>query len=221
MSEKGIEISGHQSQRIAISSHGVEIRHRGKPVSSTFAGAGYAYLLIDCSGSMAGDKLNQAKRGASQFAKDALSKGYSTGLIQFDSSTSLLSEPTREISLLERYLSGMIAGGSTNMAAAIRLAHRQFTGKAGFRAMVIVTDGMPDSVGGSLKAGKDAKKDGIDIITIGTDDADQEFLKKLSSRADLGIKVSREQFEQSIASSAKMLPASTRTETRPERKPSD
>lgn len=211
MSEKGIEISGPHNQQIAISSDGIEIRHRGKPVSSTLAGAGYAYLVIDCSSSMAGDKLNQAKRGASRFARDALSKGYSTGLIQFDSSASLLSEPTKEISVLERYLSGMVAGGSTNMAAAIRLAHEQLVGKTGFRAMVIVTDGMPDSVSDSLRAGKDAKKDGIDIITIGTDDADQEFLKKLSSRAELGAKVSREQFEQSIASSVKMLPSDTNT----------
>ncbi len=212
MPEKGIDISGRRNQQIAISSRGLEIQHRGKPVSSTVAGAGHAYLVIDCSSSMAGDKLNQAKKGASRFAKDALSKGYSTGLIQFDSSASLLSEPTREISVLERCLAGMVAGGSTNMAAAIRLAHRQLAGRAGFRAMVVVTDGVPDNVGDSLKAGKDAKKDGIDIITIGTDDADHEFLKKLSSRAELGIKVSREQFEQSIASSAKMLPAKTRTE---------
>jgi Mg-chelatase subunit ChlD len=215
MSEKGIEINSSQNRQITISSHGVEIRHRGKPVSSVFARAGYAYLLIDCSGSMAGDKLNQAKRGASRFATDALSKGYYTGLIQFDTYASLLAEPTKEISLLERCLSGVVVGGSTNMAEAIILAHRQLTGKAGFRAIVIVTDGMPDSVDDSLKAGKDTKKDGIDIITIGTDDADQKFLKKLSSRADLGIKVSREHFEQSIASSVKMLPTSGRKETRP------
>lgn len=215
MSEKGIEINSSQNQKITISSQGLEIRHRGKPVSSVFARAGYAYLLIDCSGSMAGDKLNQAKRGASRFATDALSKGYYTGLIQFDTYASLLAEPTKEISLLERCLSSVVVGGSTNMAEAIILAHRQLTGKAGFRAIVIVTDGMPDSVEESLAAGSNVKKDGIDIITIGTDDADQEFLKKLSSRADLGIKVEREQLEQSIASSVKMLPTSRRKETRP------
>jgi len=169
---------------------------------------------------MAREKLNQAKKGALRFAEDASSKGYSTGLIQFDSSSSLLSEPTGEISVLERYLAGMVAGGSTNMAAAIRLAHRQLVGRTGFRTMVIITDGIPDNVGDSLKAGKDAIKDGIDIITIGTDDADQDFLKKLSSRAELGIKVSREHFEQSIASSAKMLPTNTRIEGLPDKKTS-
>lgn len=208
MSEKGIEITSHSgNQQVVLSSQGIEIQHRGKPVSTRMAGTGYAYLVIDCSGSMEGNKLNQAKKGALRFAKDALFKGYATGLIQFHSSAMHLSEPTKEIPDLERQLTRMEAGGSTNMADAIRLAHCRLAQREGLRAMVIVTDGMPDSVNNSLKAGRDAKKDGIDIITIGTDDADQDFLKKLSSRAELAIKVSREQFEQSIASSVKMLPA--------------
>ena len=68
------------------------------------------------------------------------------------------------------------------------------------------TDGQPDKVGAALKAGQAAKDDGIDIITIGTDDADQEFLKKLASRADLGRRVSQEKFAQGIASASQLLP---------------
>ena len=209
MSDKDIEINSSSNYGIAISSHSIEIQHKGKPVISALAEVGFAYLVIDCSGSMAGDKLNQAQKGALHFAKEALSKNYSTGLIQFDSYPNHLSEPTREISILKQCLERMVAGGSTNMAAAIRIAHRKLAKKTGSRAMVIVTDGMPDNVADSLKAGIEAKKDNIDIITIGTDDANQEFLKKLSSRSELGVKVSREQFEQGIASSAKMLRVST------------
>jgi len=46
--------------------------------------------------------------------------------------------------------------------------------------MVIATDGQPDNIPLSLKAGQIAKENGIEIITIGTDDAVQEFLKTIS-----------------------------------------
>jgi len=67
---------------------------------------------------------------------------------------------------------------------------------------------MPNSPGdpqSSLKAGEFAKSQHIDIIAIGTDDADQTFLKELASRSELGIKVSRENLEQIITSSVKLL----------------
>jgi len=53
----------------------------------------------------------------------------------------------------------------------------------------------------------EAKNAGIEIITIGTDDADEEFLRLLASRKELATKVIREQLGQAIADAAKMLPA--------------
>jgi len=55
-----------------------------------------------------------------------------------------------------------------------------------------------------------AKERGIEIIAIGTDDADKDFLSRLASRSDLMVKVSRELLGQSIASAAKMLPGPSR-----------
>jgi len=209
--EKGIEIARQQSDgRAAISEHGIEIRYKGKPVDAKEIHGGYVYLVVDCSGSMEGDKLNQAKKGALNFAKDALIKGYYTGLIRFDSSASLLCEPQRETSALERCLKQLETGDTTNMAEAINLAHTQLKGISRSRVMVIITDGMPngpDDPEASLRAGERAKKDGIDIITIGTDDADHSFLKKLASRSELGIKVSSKQLQQTITASVRMLPA--------------
>jgi len=205
-SGKGIEIIKTQDKRITVSQEGIEIKREGKPISFEAPTVGFVYLAVDCSGSMSGDKLSQAKSGAINFAKDALEKGYLTGLIQFESSAAHLCEPTKEISVLEKYLKQIGAGGSTNMAEAIQIAHQRLGKKKGLRVMVIATDGMPDSKGKALDKAQQAKKEGIEIITIGTDDADRNFLKKLASRTDLGVKVAREQFGESITSAAKMLP---------------
>ncbi len=203
------KISPPKDTHISISQKGIEIRHEGKPVSSSSGLTGYVYLLVDCSASMEGDKLKQAKKGALNFAKDALGKGYFTGLIRFDSSPKLICEPFKDVSNLEKRLVGLEIGDTTHMAKAINLAHELLKEMPGTRVIVVVTDGMPNGPGdpvASLNAGQNAKKNGIDIIAIGTDDADQEFLKRLASRAELGIKVPSKQLEKTITSSAKMLP---------------
>ena len=51
---------------------------------------GTAYLLIDCSESMTGEKLKQARSGAGDFILRALAKGYGVGLISFDDRASVL-----------------------------------------------------------------------------------------------------------------------------------
>jgi Mg-chelatase subunit ChlD len=166
------------------------------------------YLLLDTSGSMEGQKLAQAKRGAINFAEDARSKGYAVGLIQFSSTATHLCEPQRDISVLNQYLERIYADGSTNMTDVILLALQRMSDRKGYRAVVIVTDGMPDSQETALEAAQEAKANGIDILTIGTDDADRDFLAKLASKTELSVKVLSERLEQGITSMAKLLPLS-------------
>ena len=168
----------------------------------------FVYLLLDTSGSMEGQNLVQAKRGAINFAEDARSKGYARGLIQFSSTATHLCEPQRDILVLNQYLERIYADGSTNMTDAILLALQKMSDRKGYRAVVIVTDGMPDSQETALEAAQEAKANGIDILTIGTDDADRDFLAKLASKTELSVKVSSDRLEQGVTSMAKMLPLS-------------
>lgn len=200
--EKGIEL---YKQNIAISNGGVEIRYHKRP--SHFETNGLVYLLLDCSGSMeSGNKFSQAKSGLLKFAKEAIQKGYRVGLIQFGSYATHLCDPQRELTVFDKSLMTMKICGSTNMTDAIRLATQKLLDKGSSRVICIVTDGFPDDPQTALSAAQAAKQNRIDIMTVGTDDADQDFLRKLATRAELGIKVSRSQFENAIASTAKMLP---------------
>lgn len=211
VSGEGIEIT-KRDKRIVVSPGGIEIRREGRLVSGEVVRMGFVYLVVDCSGSMAGgNKLSQAKKGALNFAEDTLTKGYLTGLIQFGSSATHLCEPQRGVSVLHHHLEMMSAEGGTNMVDAIELATTRLKDKKGFRVMVIVTDGMPtagepDPQTATLLVAQRAKKKDIDIITIGTDDADRGFLRKLASRTELTVMVSRDHLGRGITSAAKMLP---------------
>lgn len=205
---RGIEIVRQSAGKpVSVKSGGVVISAQSQRVNLHLArDFGQAYFLIDCSASMSGYKLEEAKQGILDFARDAIRKEYMVGLIEFSSSATILCKPGRDLNLLAECLKTMRAAGGTNMAAAIKAAIPAFEIVKGDRVLIIATDGLPDKAGAALDAGKAAKKEGIDIIAIGTDDADQDFLKKLASRADLGRKVASDKFAQSIVDSAQLLP---------------
>jgi Mg-chelatase subunit ChlD len=212
MDKKGIQIKIDDSPKgISLMIGNTKIDTLGKPVSIKFEKQlSYVYLVIDCSGSMAGGKLEQVKKGVHDFAKDAFLKEYLVGLISFETVVKHICEPTSDINVIQKGLDMIYATGTTNMADAITLAHQHLKPFDATRVMLIATDGRPDNEVNALKAGEVAKADKIDIITIGTDDADQAFLKILASSTQLASKVSKEVFSQTISDSVKLLPSPKR-----------
>ncbi len=205
---RGIEIVRKQGNTgFSITVGGEKISSEGKALDVHLEKQqAFVYLVIDCSGSMAGYKLEQAKQGIVDFAADALKSGYGVGLISFDTKPAHICEPVRDIEILLPAVKVMRIGGSTNMAEAIKMAHVYLKHREGLRAIVIATDGQPDNAPAALKAAQEAKNEGIDFITIGTDDANQRFLEHLATRKELGTKVSQDMFAKAIASASNLLP---------------
>ena len=170
---------------------------------------GVVYLLVDCSGSMADhDKMAQARRGAVGFAKQAQQKGYSVGVIQFESSARQIVAAKASAAELEAGVSRMEIGGGTNLAGGIELATQCFADAAGERVICVITDGYPDDVNAALSAARQAAAKRIDIMALGTDDADEEFLRRLVTRKELQARVSATQLERGVVAMAKLLPNS-------------
>jgi uncharacterized protein YegL len=144
--------------------------------------------LIDNSGSMGGYKIEQAKQGAKTFAQKASDKGYNIGLISFGSHSKMRFKPNKYSEKLDKEIDKMDGDeGSTNMSSAIRLAMAYFPSRRVKRTICIVTDGMPDSLHDTYQVADEAKKDGIEIMIIGTDDCSKEFIERMQSRAGLGV----------------------------------
>lgn len=75
--------------------------------------------------------------------------------------------------------------GSTGMDVAIASCHTQLTSIAladtNTRAIILITDGQPDSVGMALNAATAAKAAGLKLVTVGVGQADTDFLRGAAS----------------------------------------
>lgn len=163
------------------------------------------WLAIDCSASMSGDKLAHARIGAVDFSRDAMEKGYAVGVLMFDNLSRVVCAPCRDLTSIQSGVQELRAQGSTNMAHALTLA-TQYLPTAGGRVIVVVTDGHPNNREAALGAATVAKRSGIRIMTIGTEDADHDFLRMLTGDDRNSLEVASSQLRFGIASAARLLP---------------
>jgi Mg-chelatase subunit ChlD len=162
-------------------------------------------LLIDTSGSMAGAKIEQARNGAIDFAHSAITKSYATALAIFADRAAMVCDPTTDAASFTKKIARVdvgLVGGTTDLAAGLILAGK-FKELA---AVVIVTDGQSNDNNAALRVATTLKSRSIDIICIGTDDADREFLKQLATRSDLASHVSSKNLRSAITDASRFLP---------------
>ena len=205
--EKKLLALGSDGKLVVRSSDGKETSFHSEPRTSYVSKApAIAYLLVDCSGSMFGEKLVQAQQGALDFGKTAIRKGYRIALVSFDDVARLICEPSKEISLIARGIEKLFATGSTNLADALKVASERLLKRPGYRVVVLTTDGYPNNPNAALEIAEKMKQDRIEILAISTADADQNFLSKIVSRKDLNLKVENNEFRKGMDAIARKLP---------------
>ncbi len=176
-----------------------------KAIKNTF---GEVYILLDTSGSMYGERIDQAKAGAYEYAKVASEKGHSVGVIVFNSGAKRIIEPIKKVNgFFEEELTKVRVMGSTKLHLGIEIAKSYFKTSRIERTIMIITDGEPDSEFKALEAATEAKKSGINIAAIGTDGADKEFLDKLCSMES--IRVDPRKLREGIVDMARLLSEKT------------
>jgi Ca-activated chloride channel homolog len=161
-------------------------------------------LLIDTSGSMTGDKISQAKNGAVDFSRSATNRGYATGLAVFADRAAMICDPTVQNTSFEKKVAAVrvgIVGGTTNLAAGLELAAKF----KNLSAVVVVTDGQPDSPEDALRIAAILKQRGVEILCIGTDDADKDFLNGLATRKELALHVGAQSIRTSIGQASQLF----------------
>lgn len=148
------------------------------------------YLLLDVSASMRGKKIAEAKKASAKLIQEILDLSvHRLGIITFGFRDKLLCGLTKDKGQLLYAIDRVEIDGNTNMNSAITHAKDELLHSVNKKAIIIITDGVPNSKTASAKAAEEARDNGIAIATIGVQGADTDYLRQLSADDNLNFMV--------------------------------
>jgi Mg-chelatase subunit ChlD len=168
--------------------------------------SGLVWVLLDTSGSMDGAPLVQSKHGLEAFSKEAIEMGYMVGIITFNNLARVVVHETNDLEVISHSLRSLEAFGGTEIAPSIRMATERLSDGTRLRTIYLITDGFAHDPEETRKAADEAKAAGIDIMTLGTEEADHGFLRDLATRSDLARRTEKIALEEGIAKAVRLLP---------------
>jgi Mg-chelatase subunit ChlD len=140
------------------------------------------YFLLDISGSMCGEKLILMKEAVKDVAKDLVAADYKVGLIAFNHNSHHVMSLTNDLVKFNVAVDSLQSSGGTSLEPSLNQAMMRFRNYKVKRIVCVVTDGQTSYQNKCLQTGQVMKSSGIEIRTIGTEDADKEFLTELASK---------------------------------------
>jgi molecular chaperone DnaK len=158
-----------------------------EPTLTESSGAATVVLAIDCSASMSGSKMDQAKRVLTELAEKyvELGRNWSISVINFGGPGSIypsqiILPPTNELDQIRTAADRLDAGGGTPMEAGLDNVRDVLEAVSGTRLAVIITDGQPWNTALCRSRAQTLQALNIRIATVPIgDDADRDFLRSI------------------------------------------
>jgi len=148
----------------------------------------WVVFAVDVSGSMCGQKIDNARRGVLENARQLLTTGdgqVRTGIVSFATKARVVCRPTTDENAVRTSVASLDPSGTTAMEEGIRLAKDLLLEAPADadRDLVLLTDGLPDRRDATLDAARDAARSGITlcILGVGSSDVDEKFLGSITS----------------------------------------
>ncbi len=163
------------------------------------------FLLIDVSSSMMGQPLVEAQTAAREFLDRCDFTTMEVGLVSFSSLVALQCAATSNVRRLHAAIGRLEAEGSTNLTDALEMARGQLVATDWKRYIVILTDGFPDAPESAVEQALAARGQGIEIVAIGTGDADRDYLGRLASSEHASIFARSGELVQTFGHIARMI----------------
>ncbi|MBM4364842.1 MAG: Hsp70 family protein [Deltaproteobacteria bacterium] len=141
-------------------------------------------LLVDCSGSMYGKNIEEARRAAVAFMERTLGPNRQVAVVAFPGG--IVCPLTSDVRKLRDSVGGLTPIGSTPLAEGLATARDLMKSRAGVqRVFVMLTDGHPDDPEAAQAEAHRIRSQGGRIVTIGVgQQVRPEFLRGLASRPE-------------------------------------
>ena len=148
-----------------------------KPVHATI------YLVVDVSGSMCGQPLQQAQIAARKFVSETDLANASVGLVAFADKTKITAPACQNARTLEAAIADLpsVPVGGSNEANPIADLYRTLKTVDDPRFVVLLTDGVWEQQSAAASEAAKCKAEGIEIVAIGFGSADHGFLKRIAT----------------------------------------
>jgi tight adherence protein B len=143
-------------------------------------------LVVDTSGSMAGEKIVRARAAADEFAR-LMKPGTRLGLVAFSDEPRVVQNLTTDHQRVRSAITTLVADGDTALNDAIVEASGLLAGEQGQRNLVVLSDGKDDGskaeLPGAIRAAKNAKVF-VDTVSLNSPGGvqDPEALRRLAKR---------------------------------------
>lgn len=147
------------------------------------------YMAFDLSGSMSGEPLVGAQHAAEEFLRQSDLTGTSLGIIEFSDSTMTTVRATQNGREIGRGIKGLTIGrtGGGNATDPFDEIYKHLHRASGLRYSLVLTDGMWEDQEIAIERARRCHAAEIQVIAVGFGGADEQFLRQISSSADLSF----------------------------------
>lgn len=140
-------------------------------------------LVVDRSGSMSGDRMEDTKRAVTNFVR-TIDETIEAGLIAFDDSATVVTGVGNSRNSVLQGINSLDANGGTNIYAGLKLAGQELENKVGRKVIILLSDGEDGNAGMIDEVLDDLKRKNIYVYTIGVGGADTDYLSYIARKCD-------------------------------------
>lgn len=140
-------------------------------------------LVVDHSGSMEGEPLEDTKKAVVSFVRNMRSD-IRVGLVAFDDAAQLVSPVTDNSSVVLQGVRAIEAGGGTSIWAGLQMAGDELISETGRKIIILLSDGEDGDTARIDEVLKQLHQNNIYVYTIGFGGADTEYLSYIANSCE-------------------------------------